>query len=203
MEEDSRWRCGWFSLGESGGLGLVGWGSHRTWGSYSSLEWPRGRIYLNSLGFQSASFRTECSQIGLRDSLGIISRFRKVPEGAKHPDWGISRALGTGVLPVRHWVAQKGSSGLGFGGDGAQGEGQWHLRRWGGGDKQECLGSECSDMDLGCSQEVLRVRSPGKGGSGRRYGGSQDEYRRKVPHVGGWWSWGTQGHNLRGIFKIT
>lgn len=45
-------------------------------------------------------------------------------------------------------------------------------------------------------------RSAGKGGSGRRDGGSQDEYRRKVPHVGGWRSWGAQGHNLRGIFKI-
>lgn len=40
-------------------------------------------------------------------------------------------------------------------------------------------------MDLGCSQEVLRVRSAGKGGSGRRDGGSQDEYRKKVLHVGG------------------
>lgn len=47
---------------------------------------------------------------------------------------------------------------------------------------------------------MLRVRSAGKGDSGRRDGGSQDEYRRKVPHVGG--VLGAQGHDLRGIFKI-
>lgn len=78
-------------------------------------------------------------------------------------------------------MAQKGSWSLGFGGDGTPGEGKWHLRA----DTRECLRSECGDMDLGCSQEVISVRSAGKGGSGRRDGGSQDEYRRKVPHVGG------------------
>lgn len=58
--------------------------------------------------------------------------------------------------------------------------------------------------DLGCSQEVLRGQPAGKRGLGSwgRDGGSQDEYRRTVPHVEGWRSWGAQDQNLRGTFKI-
>lgn len=98
VAENSRWRSGWFSLGEGGGLGLVGWGSHKTWGSYSSLEEPTGRTYLNSLGSEGASFR-EWSQIGLRNSLGIISIFREVSEGAKHPDWNHLKGFGHRLSP--------------------------------------------------------------------------------------------------------
>lgn len=88
-----------------------------------------GQEFLNSLGSERPSLRTGGSQMGLRGQrLGIISRFwgRSLKEPSIRTG-AISRALGTGGLPVRLWVAQRGSWGLGLGGDGAQGEGRWQL----------------------------------------------------------------------------
>lgn len=39
VEENSTWRNGWFSLGEGGGLGLVGWGIPRTGGVVLRILW--------------------------------------------------------------------------------------------------------------------------------------------------------------------
>ena len=58
-------------------------------------------------------------------SLGIISSFwGRSLKGLSIQTGGISRASGTGILSVRFWVAQRGSLGLRFGGDGAQGWGE-------------------------------------------------------------------------------
>lgn len=62
-------------LGGGGRSGSRGMGDPQDLEIYSSLEWPSSVMFLKSLASKDASLRTGWSQMGARQSLGIISRF--------------------------------------------------------------------------------------------------------------------------------
>lgn len=61
--------------GGRSGSGGVGGPLDRTCGLKNSLEWPKGRIFLTSLGSECAFLRTRWYRMGPRQRLGTISRF--------------------------------------------------------------------------------------------------------------------------------